>query len=352
MHATANPILVDVMRGGLLESAHRGALVVSDAQGHTLLALGDTQRPVFPRSAVKILQALPLVASGAADHWGLNDEELALACASHNGEDRHTATALRVLQKAGLDDTSLACGTHAPYLAQAANLLATRGQRPCALHNNCSGKHAGFLALAAFRALHDPQVSTQGYVQADHPVMREVTQAMGAAMGVDLNHSAFGIDGCSIPTFAVPLTSMALAFARVATGTGLSAAHAQAAQRLRGAIARAPFMVGGTDRFDSDVMQSLGARVCCKVGAEGVYCAALPDQGLGLALKMDDGNNARAAEVVMAALMERLITLSPDERTMMQSKSTVQLRNWRGMDVGTLQPSAPLRDALGRRTTV
>jgi L-asparaginase II len=207
------------------------------------------------------------------------------------------------------------------------------------------------LALAAFRALRDPQVSTQGYVQADHPVMREVTQAMGDAMGVDLGQSTYGIDGCSIPTFAVPLTSMALAFARVATGTGLSAAHAQAAQRLRGAIARAPFMVGGTDRFDSDVMHRLGARVCCKVGAEGVYCAGLPDQGLGVALKMDDGNNARAAEVVMAALIERLVTLSPEERTMMQTKSTVPLRNWRGVDVGTLQPSAALSVALGIGTT-
>ncbi len=346
MPVAANPILVDVMRGGIVESVHRGALVVSDALGHTLLALGDTQRTVFPRSAVKILQALPLVASGAADHWGLGHEELALACASHNGEDQHAATALSALRKAGLDDSALACGAHAPYLAQAANALAVRGEAPCALHNNCSGKHAGFLGLAAFRALRDPQMATQGYEQAHHPVMREVTQAMGDAMGVDLGASAYGIDGCSIPTFAVPLTAMALAFARVATGTGLSASHAQAAQRLRQAIAHAPFMVGGTDRFDTDVMRRLGARVCCKVGAEGVYCAALPDQGLGVALKMDDGNNARAAEVVMAALIERFVTLSPDERAFMQSKSTVRLQNWRGLHVGTLQPSTALGDRL------
>jgi L-asparaginase II len=348
MPTATNPILVDVMRGGIVESVHRGALVVSDALGHTFLAMGDTQRPVFPRSAVKILQALPLVASGAADHWGLSDEALALACASHNGEDLHAATALRTLHQAGLDDGDLACGAHAPYFALAANALAVRGQAPCALHNNCSGKHAGLLGLAAFRALRDPQVSTQGYEQASHPVMREVTQAMGDAMHVDLSHSAYGIDGCSIPTFAVPLTAMALAFARVASGTGLSAAHAQAAQRLRGAIARAPFMVGGTDRFDTDVMHRLGARVCCKVGAEGVYCAALPEQGLGVALKMDDGNNARAAEVVMAALIERFVTLSPEELTFMQSKSTVRLRNWRGLDVGTLQPSTVLGDHLSQ----
>jgi L-asparaginase II len=343
-----NPILVEVTRGGHVESQHAGALAVLDADGAVLAQVGDITRPVFPRSAVKVLQALPLIASGAADHLGLSDAELALACASHNGEPLHVQTAAGMLAKAGLDVTALECGSHWPSYDKATRALATAGQEPTALHNNCSGKHAGFACLAC--SMHggksDLRGFFSGYVQPGHAVMREVTAALQAATGTDLSAAPRGTDGCSIPTYGVPLRQLALAFARVATGTGLSSDHARAAQRLRQAAAREPFMVGGSGRFDTRVMQRLGERAFVKVGAEGVYCAALPEPGLGVAIKMDDGNNARAVEVVMARAIEALVALGDDEADFMQGFSRPVLRNWVGTEVGGLQPGEALRSAL------
>ncbi len=352
----AHPILVESLRGGIVESAHRGALAVVDADGGVLLALGDIDRPIFPRSAIKLLQALPLVATGAADSAGLSDDELAIACASHNGEPAHTAAAASMLRKAGLDETVLECGAHWPYLDSAVRDLAQREASPTALHNNCSGKHSGFVCLGCHlhgqtqRRSHGIAGTARGflsgYTQADHPVMREVDAAVQASTGFDLSTTARGIDGCSIPTYAIPLRQLGLAFAKVGAGSGLAPDHQRAATRLRRAIAAAPRMVAGTGRFDTVVMQRLGERVCCKVGAEGVYCAALPEQGLGIAIKCDDGNNARACEVVMAAVIESLVRLSDDERRFMADRSSLKLSNWRGIEVGTLRASSGLRQAL------
>ena len=341
---SANPILAEALRGGLVESFHRGSLAIVDADGALHTALGDIDRPIFPRSAVKVLQALPLVASGAAQALGLTDEELALACASHGGEVRHAEAAASMLAKAGVDAGALACGAHWPYHEASARELAARGAQPSALHNNCSGKHAGFVCLGC-RLAGGREVAdfVRGYVSPEHPVMREVTAALQAATGFDLSRAVRGTDGCSIPTYAIPLRHLAHAFARVATGVGLSPEHTRAARRLREAVARAPHMVAGSGRFDSRVMARLGERVFCKVGAEGVYCAALPEVGLGVALKMDDGNTARAAEVVMAAVIEARLTLAGEDAALMRSLSRVEMRNWNGVEVGSLQAAEALR---------
>ncbi|HSI59279.1 MAG TPA: asparaginase, partial [Ideonella sp.] len=180
----ANPALVEATRGAALESFHRGAFAVVDAGGSVLASLGDVDRPIFPRSAVKLLQALPLVASGAADSFGLADEELALACASHGGEPAHAATAAALLAKAGLDASALECGAHWPYHEGASRALAAAGSEPGALHNNCSGKHSGFVCLGCLLARaqgSDPREFVRGYVRPEHPVMREVTAALQAA---------------------------------------------------------------------------------------------------------------------------------------------------------------------------
>ena len=343
-----NPILVQALRGDAIESFHRGALALVDARGGVLRALGDIDRPVFPRSACKVLQALPLVESGAADAFGLSDEELALACASHGGEPGHVAAAASVLAKAGLDAGALECGAHWPGFDGALKALAREGGSPGALHNNCSGKHAGFVCLGCLMARaagQDAAAFVRGYLQPGHAVMREVAAALQAATGCDLARAPSATDGCSIPTYGIPLRQLALGFARVATGVGLSSGRAAAAQRLRQAVARAPWFVAGTGRFDTRVQQRLGERVFCKVGAEGVYCAALPEAGLGLALKMDDGNNARAAEVAMAALIESHLDLSEDDASFMRGFSDVALVNWNGITVGRLQAAAALRGA-------
>jgi L-asparaginase II len=344
---TANPVLVEATRGGIRESAHRGAAVVVDADGAVVASIGDVDRAVFPRSAVKVLQALPLVDSGAADALHLTDEELAVACASHNGEPEHTAVVAGMLAKAGLDVGALECGAHWPYREPLQRRMAASGLEPTALHNNCSGKHAGFLCVAcAMAGRAEVRGFAKGYVGPEHPVMHEVTAALAAATGCDLARAPRGTDGCSIPTYAIPLRALALAFARVGTGTGLKPGHAAAAQRLRRAVARHPFMVGGTDRFDTRVMERLGERVFCKVGAEGVFCAALPERGLGVAIKIDDGNNARAAEVAMAATIEALVDLGDADAAFLRSLSDLALRNWNGLEVGALRAVPELRRTL------
>ena len=340
-----NPVLVEAWRGNAVESFHRGAVAIVDGDGTLVASLGDIERPIFPRSAVKLLQALPLVESGAADRYALSDEELALACASHGGEALHARTAAAMLAKAGLDDSVLECGAHWPYHEASAHALAAAGARPSALHNNCSGKHAGFVCLGCVLAgTQQPRAFLAGYVQAEHALMREVTAALQAATGCDLSRAPRGIDGCSIPTYAMPLRQLAHGFARAATGIGLAPGRAKAASRLRAAVARAPHTVAGSGRFDSRVMQALGTRVCCKVGAEGVYCAALPDAGFGIALKIDDGNTARACEVAMASVIEGHVPLGSDaEKGLLAELSNVTLRNWRGAQVGRLAATEALR---------
>ena len=346
--SSMDPILVEVLRGAHVESRHAGALAVLDADGGVLAAIGDIDRPVFPRSAVKVLQALPLVASGAAEHLQLGDPELALACASHGGEALHASTAAAMIARAGLDSDCLECGTHWPYNEAAARELAALGRQPTALHNNCSGKHAGFVCLACHLAGPgaDPRQVVTGYVQHDHPAMREVTAALEAATGAPLASAPCGIDGCSIPAYAIPLRGLALAFARVGTGVGLSPGHARAALRLRQAVAREPFMVAGSARMDTRVMERLGERVFMKVGAEGMYCAALPERGLGVAIKIADGNNARAAEVVVAAVIEACLALDDGDAQFMRGFSDCTLRNWNAIAVGSLCATDALRLAL------
>ena len=342
-----NPILIEVLRGTAVESLHCGALAIVDADGGLHTSVGDIDRPIFPRSAVKLLQALPLVASGAADAFGLTDAELSIACASHSGEPEHVATAAGVLAKLGLDFHALECGTQWPSREPVLKGMVARGETASPLHNNCSGKHAGFVCVACALARQqgaEPAEFARGYIGARHPVMREVGAAISASTGVDVDHAPSGIDGCSIPTFALPLRALALGFARAGTGRGLSDAHAAAARRLRQAVAAAPFMVGGTDRFDTRVMLALGEALFCKIGAEGVYCAALPELGLGVALKIDDGAS-RAAEAAMAAVASALLQR---EEALLHGYSHLRLSNWRGTAVGSLRPASALTQALAR----
>ncbi len=344
-----NPLLVEVLRGQTLESAHCGSLLVVDADGGTVAALGDTEHLIFPRSAVKALQALPLVESGAADRLALSSEEMAIACASHNGEPEHVATAMGMLAKAGVDAAVLECGVQWPKEAFGL-ALAGRGEAASALTNNCSGKHSGFVclgcAMMASGGGADLRSFMAGYTDADHPVMREITAALQSTTGFEPSTAPVGTDGCSIPTYAIALHQLARAFARFGSGVGLRAGHAVAARRLRSAVAAAPFMVAGSERFDTRVMQRLGQRVFCKVGAEGVYCAALPERGLGVAIKVDDGN-PRAAEVVMAAVIAKMVRLDTSDQQFVESLCRPRLRNWNGIAVGSLRPSAGLLSALG-----
>lgn len=329
-----NPVLVEVTRGDMVESRHRGAVVVVDADGKTVLEIGDVLRPVFPRSAVKSIQALPLLESGAADAYGFGNKEIALACASHSGEPAHAALASAMLAKAGLDVTAMECGAHWPSRQDSALDLARGGARPSALHNNCSGKHAGFICTCAHQG-----IDTHGYVGAGHRAQQAVRDAMEAVTGAAHAVDACGTDGCSIPTYAVPLQSLALGFARMATGVGLGRERAAAAKRILTACMAEPFLIAGTDKLDTLLMQKASGRIMAKVGAEGVYCASIPELGLGIAIKCDDGT-IRAAEIMVASVLARL--MADTDRQLAADLSEMAnpvMKNWNGITVGGLRPT-------------
>jgi L-asparaginase II len=327
-----DPIVVEVLRGDRVESAHRGAGAVVDAGGRVALAFGDIDRPVYPRSAVKAFQALPLIEGGAADRLSLTDVEIALACASHSGENEHVALVSGMLAKAGCDAGALECGAHWPLGESAARALARSGRDPSALHNNCSGKHAGFVCLACAEGV-DPE----GYVSPNHRVQGAVTEALSAVTGARLGPENCAVDGCSIPAFAIPLRALASGFARFATGQGLPPERARAAARIRAAVAANPWAVAGRGRFDTEVMTVLGARAFTKTGAEGLFCAALPELGLGIAVKAEDGAG-RAAQVMIAALLGRFGGFGEA----LDRFAAPALLNWNGLPVGALRPAGPL----------
>jgi L-asparaginase II len=342
--AAGNPVLVEVVRGRVVESRHSGALAIADAKGRLVLALGDVERPIYPRSAIKALQALLVVESGAADAFRLADEELAVACASHSGDKIHVETVRRLLAKAGLDESYLACGAHWPISEQATRELLRAGRQPTPIHNNCSGKHAGMLAAAVHIGL-----EPRGYERPEHEVQTRIARILSETCGVALDRNAMGIDGCSVPTLALPLAALARAFARFGTGEGLSPERASAAATLTRACFASPLLVAGEGRFDTLVLQDLAPSVLVKGGAEGVHCAALPELGLGLALKIDDGAK-RGAE---RALAEVLATFVPRARSVLADQLKADLDNWRGLRVGQVRASAEFSAVLnasnGRR---
>lgn len=331
-----NPVLVEVTRGNQVESAHRGAAVITDPAGAVVFAAGDVERRVYSRSAVKALLALPLVETGAADRLGLSEAEIAFACSSHNGEDFHVAAALSMLTKAGRDGGVLECGIQWPGYDPAAHALVRADAKPSALHNNCSGKHSGFICLACDRG-EDPA----GYVKPEHPTMRQITAALADMTSTTLDSRNYAVDGCSIPTYAIPLRALAHAFARFGSGVGLPAARARATARIRAAVAAHPEMVAGTGRFDTKLIGELGARVFVKSGAEGVFCGAIPELGLGIAIKCEDGAG-RAAQVAMAALVQRFLPSNGQPTPVLAALARPTVTNWNGIHVGDICPAAAL----------
>ncbi|MBX9459263.1 MAG: asparaginase [Rhizobium sp.] len=326
-----NPVLVEVTRGNQVESRHRGSVVVVDGDGATVFALGDVEASTFPRSACKAMQALPLVESGAADAYGFGDREIALACASHSGEPEHVALAERMLNAAGQGELVLECGAHWSFqqgvlLDQARSL-----DRPSQLHNNCSGKHAGFIC-ACCHSGHD----VSGYVGYDHPIQAEIRDVMADLTGTVPSRDTAGVDGCSIPTYSMPLRALAHGFARMASGAGLGAGRARASKRIMDSCMAEPFYVAGTGRACTRLMQVAPGRVFVKTGAEGVFCAAIPERGLGIAVKCDDGT-ARAADSIVAAVLARFF--EGEVKAGMQAIADHTMRNWNGIEVGAVRVS-------------
>lgn len=338
----AGPVFVEALRGGMIESRHHGAAAVVDAAGRIVMAWGDIERPIYPRSAIKSLQALPLVESGAADHFGLGPQELALACASHRGEAAHLAMLQGWMLKVALTTRDFECGAHAPGDPAAAQALIRSGEPPTALHNNCSGKHAGFLTTA--RHLGEP---LHGYIRAEHPVQQRVFHTLEVMTGLDLAAAPRGIDGCGIPVIGIPLAGLARAMARMADGSGLPPERASAARRLLDAMASAPAMVSGTGGADTALLRVAAHAIRPKGGAEGVCCATLPQLGLGIALKIEDGA-ARAVYVALGAILAQLKIFDDLQASALAEFFCPPIRNVAGLVIGELRPGPAFTAADGR----
>lgn len=336
----SNPVLVDIYRGPVVESRHRGAIAVFDGDGRQVFALGDIERPTFPRSAIKSIQALPLVESGAADAFGFENADLAMACASHSGEQLHVERAHSMLKRAGLEASALECGSHWPFTQSVLIDLAKSGKQPTQLHNNCSGKHAGFLATCVHCDL-----ETKGYVSLGSQIQELVRDAMAEVTGAAHNIDQCGTDGCSIPTFAIPLSDLARGFARTATGIGLGQLRAKAAQRLIRACMAEPFYVAGTKRACTELMQMAPGRIFVKTGAEGVFCGSVPEFGLGFALKCDDGNS-RASEAMASMLLSRIFRDEPALSASLAAFANPEMSNWNGIPFGSVAPVEQLSQAI------
>jgi len=328
-HWVELPVAIEVTRGIRVESRHRVALVVADAAGEVRLAVGDPDVRVFPRSAVKPIQAIPLVESGAADAFDLDQAELALACASHGGEAGHVETVTAWLKRLGLDADDLACGAHLPSHQPTAAAMQGRGEAPTRAHNNCSGKHTGMLTTAVH--LVEP---TRGYELPDHPVQQRVRAVLESMAGETMPPPP-GVDGCGIPAWTVSLLGLARMAARFADPADLAPSRRAAVHRLAAAMRAEPWYVAGTGRLCTTLMQA-APDVLVKTGAEGVYWAALPALGLGLGLKVEDGN-PRAAGPALIAALDALDALDDAALEALEGFVEPTLRNHAGDEVGEVR---------------
>ncbi|MFC0213205.1 asparaginase [Paenibacillus chartarius] len=324
--------LVRVTRGPLTECFHHGHIAVVDTAGTVLHQAGDPHFVTFARSAAKPLQALPVIESGAADAFGLTGEEIALLCASHNGEELHTSTAAAILGKIGLSELNLRCGAHLPFHRPTASAMRERGEAPTSLHNNCSGKHAGMLALAV--RLGAP---TEDYLSLEHPAQQRMLEAVSGMSGVPESSIAIGVDGCGVPVFGLPLSALAAAYARLGCPESLAPQRRAACSRVTTAMAAHPEYVAGDDRFDTRLMRVSQGRVLGKMGAEGVFAMSVPERGLGIAVKIEDGAK-RALYPAAAEALRQLGLLDADQLSALSSYHRPLQRNWQGTEVGAIVP--------------
>lgn len=344
-------ILASVIRGETVESIHRGHLIVVDGNGSTIARIGDPGTTTFWRSAAKSFQAIPFITSGAADAYGFTKKEIALTCASHSGESFHTALCRQMLEKAGFDEENLRCGTHPSFHNETARRMIRNGEKPTQLNNNCSGKHAAMLAFARHI-----EADSESYLSLESPVQKAILETVSDFTGVAACDIKLGIDGCSAPNFAVPVSAMAKAFAKLIkasqTVTGDIRVETRSANpreeepsletacaRIVSAQLKYPEYVGGSVRLDTKIMQALRGQLICKVGAEGVWCAGvLPSErwenGLGISLKIEDGDDGRARPVVAVELLRQLGLMTVEAEKSLGEFSPMMLTNRMETEVG------------------
>ncbi|MEC7916542.1 MAG: asparaginase [Actinomycetota bacterium] len=313
-----NPLIVEVTRGSNIESVHLVDVALVDGTGNLIEGWGESSRPTLPRSSLKPVQATPLVAEGVADSEGLGAEQLAVACSSHSGEAAHVQVVDRWLERLGFSHNVLECGAHVPSNADAARELVLSGVEPDSRHNNCSGKHTGFVSLSKHFDL-----DVSGYISPEHPVMKRfITPAIEDFCRIDLSDQVPGVDGCGVPVWSIPLDHLAGGWSQLrARGSG---------RRLLQAMIEEPFLVAGTDRACTRLMEAAAGDAAVKTGAEGVFCGVDLREGFAFALKARDGQ-ARAAEVAAEWVLDRLGCID--------FNVPKALQNWAGTNVGEIRVS-------------
>jgi len=329
MHVTTvNPILAESVRGDMVENHYRGAFMVINADGDVIKSVGDVNRLIYPRSSLKPMQALSLIESGAATAFKVSDEEIALASASHGGEDHHVKIIDQWLKRLKLTPEVLECGIHPPLHKESAHKLEHQGHKSTPLHNACSGNHLAFITTCLHLKL-----PIEGYTHFDHPVQQRSFELISQITGFDVMTAPKGIDGCQVPVVGMSLTSLALGMARLSTFERLPPALQLAAQRITNAMKKYPSLIAGTDRFCTRMGTLLNAAVLVKMGAEGVFSGIVPFQGWGLALKIDDGNTT-AAEVAMMGLLDSMKLIPEDKYAEFEPLRNPIIKNFNHHPVG------------------
>lgn len=332
--------LVDVYRGDLVESIHNGAIAVVAPGGQVLASVGQPELKTYWRSAAKPIQAIPLVADGVADYYGLTDREIAVISASHSGEDFHIELVRSILDKIGLDETALKCGTHYPYNKKAKEKLVSAGKKPTEIYNNCSGKHSGLLSLCQYN-----DWGIDDYFTLEHPLQQVLLKYIALITGVKKEEIITGEDGCGVVVYGLPITSMARAYARLANPEYLPADLEPAVARIRDAMINNPEAVGGTGRFNTDLMEVAGEYLVAKVGAEGVFSLGIKG-GPGITIKIGDGNK-RAIPPVIMRLLNDFIELSKEEKDSLKEYKEPVITNHKDNEVGKIVPTFELNKSIG-----
>jgi L-asparaginase II len=341
-HQSPSPaeVLVEVTRGAMVESQHRGVIAAVEPDGEVIARCGDIETRMWFRSAAKPFQTIPIITSGAAARYDLSDWELAVITGSHSGEDIHLNLVNSILRKIGIDPSALLCGSHTPFDEATVKQMRAAGQHATALHNNCSGKHTGMLAFA----LHIGE-PTENYIDPNHPIQQQIRIVLARFADVPVDEIAIAVDGCSAPVFGLSLEAMARSYARLAgvNNTDIEPELASAAQRVVNAMTTHPEMVGGTSkRLDTDLMLAARGQIISKVGAEGVQLlGAKPNarypRGLGIAIKIEDGDIRRARDPVVIETLRQLGLLDDEQLARLSSYLRSMVFNHRKLEVGEVR---------------
>jgi L-asparaginase II len=326
-----NPVLVEVYRAGVLESFHRGVICVVNAQGEIVFSQGDTNQVCYPRSAMKLLQVIPLLVNGGLEKFKFTPEEIAVMCGSHNAEAEHLRVVNSILQKIGLEKDALNCGPQYPSSKRDANVLIKADQKPHHIHNNCSGKHAGMLATCVLMGW-----PVENYIDEQHPLQQRILDSCSLMYEYPKENMVTALDGCSAPIFSVPVYNQALGYKNLVSNTHLPKAVQQACKTIVEAVSAYPFMVAGTGRYCTDMMSITAPKIIGKTGAEGIFSMAFTDQKLGVCIKIDDGKMLPQYNVAQS-LIEATGLFSAHELAPLHRYAEAELTNFNKLSTGTIQ---------------